>query len=180
MARIVSEVVTWLHCVFSKQVCVWMPCVGKTLTHHCYFTAHSQFMSRQNSAQPCTVLQLITFPWLCLYLLTGPHSWCALCTCFNASPHMVSNSKIERLLQAIFAILTCKDWLEVGKDGKYHQQRRSSIKTKWTGHAVSQAHKMRNSIDGLQHSTFTSSRSSSSSEVTVLLSVMNDRDCSII
>ncbi len=91
--------------VFSKQVYVWMVCVGKTLTHHCYFAAHSQFISRQNSTRPCTVLQLRTFPWLCLHLLTGPRSWCALCTCSNASHHMVSNSKIERLLQAILAIL---------------------------------------------------------------------------
>lgn len=84
-------------------------------------------MSRQKSAQPCTVLQLITFPWLCLHLLTGPHFWCTLCTCSNASHHMVSNSKIERLLQAILAILTFKDCLEVGKGGKDHRLRRSSM-----------------------------------------------------
>ncbi len=105
LARIVSEVVRWLHCMFSKQVYVWMACVGKTVTHHCHFAAHSHFISRQNSTQPCTVLQLRTFPWLCLHVFTDPHSCCALCTCSNASHRMVSKSRIERLLQGILAIL---------------------------------------------------------------------------
>jgi len=84
-----------------------MVCVGKTLTHHCHFAAHSNNISRQNSTQLnhalfCSSEHFLDFAFICLL---GPHSWCALCTCSNASHHMVSNSKIERLLQAILAIL---------------------------------------------------------------------------
>ncbi len=105
LARIVIEIIRWLCCMFSKQVYVWMVWVGKDTHSPFYFAAHSQFISRQNSTRPCTVLQLITFPWLCLHLLTGPHSWCALCSSSSASHHMVSNNKIDWVLQAILAIL---------------------------------------------------------------------------
>jgi len=53
------------------------------------------------------------------------------------------------------------------------------VLSKWMGHAVSQEHKMHDSLDRQQHSTFVLSRFSSSSEVSVS-SVINDRDCSII